>query len=109
MATIGGTALRHAGYKLDIIVHVWLAVGNEAFASYMAKQGCIWCVTHTNDPFPKVPGPVLGYKQSSPEYWITSWNNKTVTEADIKVIYGVAPRTAMQGPRNRMARRINGI
>lgn len=64
-------------------------MGNEALAVYMTNQGNLWRPTHTDDIVPKLPPASFGFVHASPEYWITSGNNVTVTTADIQEIQGV--------------------
>lgn len=87
MATLGATAMRNAGYTIDLYTLGCPRVGNEALAEYIADQGTLYRITHTNDIVPKVPPPI-GYSHPGPEYWITSGNDETVTTSDIKVIQG---------------------
>lgn len=46
-------------------------------------------VTHTNDIVPRLPPMSFGFSHSSPELWITSGNDVTVTTSDIEVIEGI--------------------
>ncbi|KGO77632.1 Lipase, class 3 [Penicillium italicum] len=63
-------------------------VANAALAKYITAQGNNFRFTHTNDPIPKLPLLSMGYVHVSPEYWITSPNNSTVSTSEIKVIDG---------------------
>lgn len=89
MAALGGTALRNAGHTLDLYTYGQPRVGNEALATYMTDQGNLWRTTHTDDEVPKLPPASFGFVHASPEYWITSGNNVTVTTSDIQVIQGI--------------------
>lgn len=89
LAALGGTALRNAGYTLDLYTYGQPRVGNEALADYMTNQGSLWRTTHTDDTVPRVPPEAFGYAHASPEYWITSGNDVSVTDADIEEIEGV--------------------
>ena len=62
-------------------------VGNEALSEYITAQGTLYRVTHTNDVVPKLPPPI-GYAHPSPEYWITSGNDETVTTGDVDIVEG---------------------
>lgn len=120
LAAIGGTALRNAGYTLDLVsssgwkrpVQKVLAmilmynfqytfgqprVGNTALADYMTNQGSLYRVTHTNDIVPKLPPASWGYTHASPEYWITSGDDVTVTTSDITEITGVGSTAGNAG------------
>ena len=64
-------------------------VGNLALADYMTNQGNLWRVTHSNDIVPRLPLEAMGYAHASPEYWITSGNDVTVTTDTVDEIVGV--------------------
>ena len=46
-------------------------------------------MTHLNDIVPRLPPTSFGFSHSSPEYWITSGDDVTVTTSDIEVIEGI--------------------
>ncbi|KAJ5524068.1 triacylglycerol lipase B [Penicillium frequentans] len=89
LAALAGTALRNAGYSLDLYTYGQPRVGNDALAEYMTAQGSLWRTTHTDDIVPRLPPELLGYAHASPEYWITSANEVTVTDDDIEEVVGV--------------------
>jgi hypothetical protein len=63
--------------------------GNLPLAQFITAQTTEnYRVTHAQDIVPKLPGYLLGYAHISPEYWITSGNNVTVTPNDIQVSTG---------------------
>lgn len=64
-------------------------MGNLALAQYITNVDTLWRTTHTDDEVPKLPPTTAGFSHSSPEYWITSGDNVTVTTTDIQVIQGV--------------------
>lgn len=75
-------------------------MGNKALAQYITDQGSLWRVTHTDDLVPKVPPATVGFSHASPEYWITSGDNTTVTSSDIDVIVGVGSKSGNAGTLN---------
>ncbi|KAJ5688803.1 hypothetical protein N7462_003195 [Penicillium macrosclerotiorum] len=89
VAALGGTALRNAGYTLDLYTYGQPRVGNEALATYMTGQGSLWRVTHEDDIVPKLPPMSWGFSHASPEYWVTSDNDVTVTTSDVEEVVGV--------------------
>ncbi|KAJ5649215.1 Lipase class 3 [Penicillium longicatenatum] len=89
LAALAGTALRNAGYTLDLYTYGQPRVGNDALAEYMTSQGSLWRTTHTDDIVPRIPPELFGYAHASPEYWITSADDVTVTDADIEEVVGV--------------------
>lgn len=70
-------------------------VGNAAFVTYVTNQpltqgaGQNYRVTHQNDLVPNLPGYSFDYRHVSPQYWITSPDNITVTTSDINVSSGI--------------------
>ena len=63
--------------------------GNIPFVNFVTNQGNNFRVTHQQDVVPKLPGYLLGYAHTSPEYWIfNSSNNSPVAANDIKVSSG---------------------
>ncbi|KAL1964353.1 hypothetical protein VTN77DRAFT_7038 [Rasamsonia byssochlamydoides] len=91
LATLGAVSLRESGYNIDLYNFGCPRVGNTALADFITNQtgGTNYRVTHYEDPVPKLPPRSFGYSQPSPEYWITSGNNVTVTSSDIDVVVGV--------------------
>lgn len=76
-------------------------VGNIPLAKFITNQeGGNYRVTHAEDIVPKLPGYALDYAHVSPEYWITSPTNATVTADDIQVSSGVVDLEGNQGQVN---------
>ncbi|KAJ5575536.1 hypothetical protein N7535_002462 [Penicillium sp. DV-2018c] len=100
VAALGGTELRNAGYNPNVYSYGQPRVGNEALATYITNQGSIWRVTHTDDLVPKLPPASFGFSHPSPEYWITSGDDQTVTASDIDVIEGVGSKDGNAGTLN---------
>ncbi|KAJ5366012.1 Lipase class 3 [Penicillium concentricum] len=97
MAMVGGTVLRNAGFAPKVYSYASPRVGNKALAQYMTDQGSLWRVTHTADLVPKLPPAFAGFSHPSPEYWITSADQATVTSSDIDVIVGVGSKAGNAG------------
>lgn len=51
-------------------------------------MGATFRVTHKNDPVPKLPPALLGFRHISPEYYVTSGVDVPVTPADVNVLQG---------------------
>lgn len=111
VATLGAASLRSNGYTIEL---VWIPlptectlriqytyggprVGNKALAEYITSQGSLYRTTHTNDIVPKLPPISFGFSHPSPEYWITSGDNETVTTSDIEVIQGIDSKAGNAG------------
>ncbi|CAI7569470.1 unnamed protein product [Penicillium glandicola] len=89
IATLAAADLRGKGYpSAKLYAYASPRVANLPLANYITAQGNNYRFTHTNDPVPKVPLLAMGYVHISPEYWITSPNNVTVSTSDIEVIEG---------------------
>ncbi|OQE27111.1 hypothetical protein PENFLA_c006G04891 [Penicillium flavigenum] len=100
LATLGGSVLRNAGYEPNVYSYGQPRVGNEALAKYITEQGSLWRVTHQDDLVPKLPPASVGFSHASPEYWITSDDDTTVTSSDIDVIEGVGSKSGNAGTLN---------
>ena len=92
VATIGGSYLRKEGHSVDIFSYGAPRVGNGAVSDFITNQeGPEWRVTHTNDPVPRLPPIIFGYRHTSPEYWLsTTSTGPEYPVADIKVCPGNA-------------------
>lgn len=91
LAAIAATVFRDSGHTVQLYDYGQPRIGNLALAQYITGQssGSNYRVTHTDDIVPKLPPEALGYDHFSPEYWITSGNNVTVTDADVDEIVGI--------------------
>ncbi|KAH6671205.1 lipase [Halenospora varia] len=83
VATIAGAYLRASGIPVDIYSYGSPRVGNTAFVN---------SVTHTDDFVPRYPGKLLGYRHTSPEFWLSTGDDTTTNYAisDIKVCQGIS-------------------
>ncbi|EFQ33710.1 lipase [Colletotrichum graminicola] len=89
--TIAGAYLRLHGYPLDIYTFGSPRVGNEAFATFVtAQSGAEYRLTHVDDPIPRQPPLLFGYRHTSPEYWLSTGNATTINYSldEIKVCEG---------------------
>jgi hypothetical protein len=93
VATIGGAFLRASGYSIDIYSYGSPRVGNTAFVNAIdAQAGSHYRVTHYNDPIPRYPPKLFGYRHTSPEFWLSTGSAMTTsyTAAEIEVCTGIA-------------------
>lgn len=93
VATLTGAKLRQDGYALDIYTYGSPRVGNAVFANFVTTQaGSEFRITHFNDPVPKLAPILLGYRHTSPEYWLSNGNATTLDYGieDIKICEGIA-------------------
>jgi hypothetical protein len=71
VATLAATYLRVDGYAVDLFTYGSPRVGNEAFANFVSAQaGLEWRITHGDDPVPRLPPIIFGYRHTTPEYWL---------------------------------------
>ncbi|KAE8153798.1 Alpha/Beta hydrolase protein [Aspergillus avenaceus] len=91
LAALAATTLRNAGHTVQLYNYGQPRVGNTEFVQYATDQnkGSTYRVTHTNDLVPKLPPKLLGYHHASPEYWISSGDDTTVTAGDVTEVTGI--------------------
>lgn len=100
LATLASGYLRKSNYTLDMYTYGSPRVGNEAFASFVTSQpGREYRITHLDDIVPKLPPLILGYRHTSPEYWLSTGDDTTVDYGveDIKVCDGTASLNCNSG------------
>ncbi|KAH8657418.1 Alpha/Beta hydrolase protein [Tricladium varicosporioides] len=93
VATIAGAYLRASGIPVDIYSYGSPRVGNTAFVNFVDGQvGSHYRVTHTKDFVPRYPGKLLGYRHTSPEFWLSTGDATTTNYGigDIKVCQGIS-------------------
>ncbi|KAJ5546255.1 hypothetical protein N7494_003840 [Penicillium frequentans] len=89
IATLAAADLRGMGHpSTKMYAFASPRLANPALADYITAQGNNYRFTHTNDPVPKLPLLAMGYVHVSPEYWITSGDNVTVTTSDVQKLEG---------------------
>ncbi|MCJ1363355.1 hypothetical protein MMC16_002462 [Acarospora aff. strigata] len=87
IAIIAAAELRNKGMNIAMYSYGQPRIGNALTASYISAQtnlGPTYRATHTNDPVPRLPDVLLGYRHTSPEYWI-SRGDDNVAAADVVV------------------------
>ncbi|KAF1940384.1 alpha/beta-hydrolase [Clathrospora elynae] len=90
LASIAAGVLRSQNVTVDLYTYGAPKVGLAGISTYLSAttHGQNFRVTHKNDPVPKLPPAILGYRNISPEYYVTSGINVTVTEQDVVVLTG---------------------
>lgn len=92
VGTLAAAYLRRAGHAADLYTYGSPRVGNAALAAMVTTGGGgkEYRVTHTDDPVPRLPPIVLGYRHTSPEYWLDAGgaSNPAVTPADVRYCAG---------------------
>lgn len=93
VATLAAAYLRKAGNAVDLYTFGSPRVGNSAFADFVSAQaGSEIRVTHVDDPVPRLPPLLFGYRHTSPEYWLSTGSGTTTAYgvSDVKVCEGNA-------------------
>ncbi|OIW30011.1 lipase [Coniochaeta ligniaria NRRL 30616] len=93
VATLAAAYLRASGTAVDLYTYGSPRVGNDAFAGYVSAQsGLEVRVTHLDDPVPRLPPLLFGYRHTSPEYWLSDGSATTTAYgvSDVKVCAGSA-------------------
>lgn len=93
VSTLAASYARKAGYAVDIVNYGSPRVGNDALVEFVTAQaGSEMRVTHLDDPVPRLPPIFIGYRHTSPEYWLSDGTANTTeyTAQDIKVCEGFA-------------------
>ncbi|KAI1497587.1 lipase [Biscogniauxia marginata] len=93
VSTLAAAYTRKDGYEADVYNYGSPRPGNQAFVGFVTAQaGAEYRVTHLDDPVPRLPPLFLGYRHTSPEYWLSGGaaNATTYTAAEVTVCEGYA-------------------
>lgn len=71
VATLLATQFRYDDCDVDEYTFGSPRVGNLAFVHSATGKGIIQRVTHEEDPVPRLPPLLIGYRHVSPEYWLS--------------------------------------
>lgn len=72
VATLGAAQLRKDGIPVDIYSYGSPRVGNGVLSDFISNQaGAEFRITHLDDPVPRLPPIIFGYRHTSPEYWLS--------------------------------------
>lgn len=65
-------------------------IGLDGLASYLTSTtyGSTYRVTHLNDPVPRLPPALIGFRHISPEYYVSTGNDVQPTSNDVTVYTG---------------------
>lgn len=90
LAGLAAGVLRSQGTTVDLYTYGAPKIGLQGLADYVSNTGMgqTYRVTHKNDPIPKLPPAVLGYRHTSSEYYITSGNDVQVGTGDVNLLNG---------------------
>lgn len=93
VAHLAAAYLRREGYNCDLYTYGSPRVGNKSFATFLSnQQGSEFRITHEDDPIPRLPPIVFGYRHTTPEYWVNNGASESTdyTASDIEVCKGTA-------------------
>ncbi|KAF7552581.1 hypothetical protein G7Z17_g4223 [Cylindrodendrum hubeiense] len=92
VATLAAAYLRKGGIALDLYTFGSPRVGDGDFADFVTNQaGAEYRVTHGDDPVPRLPPIIFGYRHTSPEYWLDGGSLDVTYElSEIEVCEGNA-------------------
>lgn len=90
LASLAAGVMRSQGTTVDLYTYGAPKVGFEGLAQYISgtSRGQTYRVTHKADPVPKLPPALLGYRHTSPEYYITTGNSAQPGTSDVNVLTG---------------------
>jgi hypothetical protein len=90
LASLAAGVLRSKNITVDLYTYGQPKVGLIGLANYLSQpgKGETYRVSHKNDPVPKLPPALLGYRHVSPEYYVTSGNGLEAKEGDVKRLEG---------------------
>ena len=93
VANLGAAYLRKAGYACDLYTYGAPRAGNDKFANFASGQpGKEFRITHEDDPVPRLPPIIFGYRHTSPEYWLSNHGSTYIDylPSDIRICSGIA-------------------
>ncbi|KAG9257759.1 Alpha/Beta hydrolase protein [Emericellopsis atlantica] len=72
VATLAAAQLRNDGIPVDLYTYGSPRAGNDVLSDYISNQaGPEFRITHLDDPVPRLPPIIFGYRHTSPEYWLS--------------------------------------
>ncbi|KAH7135425.1 Alpha/Beta hydrolase protein [Dendryphion nanum] len=90
IATLGAGVLRSQGISVDLYTYGAPKVGLEAVSAWLSTSnlGANYRVTKKDDPVPRLPPALIGFRHISPEYYIGFSGTAQPTANDINVYTG---------------------
>jgi hypothetical protein len=90
LASLAAGVLRSQNIPVELYTFGAPKPGLDGLATFLTNTtfGATYRVTHKADPVPKLPPALLGYRHSSPEYYVTSGNGVQVAPQDVVVLQG---------------------
>ncbi|KAF2735324.1 alpha/beta-hydrolase [Polyplosphaeria fusca] len=91
LASLAAGVLRSQGTNVDLkYTYGAPKIGTDALANYLTStsRGNTFRVTHVDDPVPRLPPALIGYRHISPEYYVTAATGVMPGTADVQVYQG---------------------
>jgi len=90
IGAIAAAEIRNSGTSTDLYTYGQPRIGGSAVSNYITNQnkGGNFRTTHYDDPVPRLPPLLLGFRHISPEYYISTGNEVPVTASDITKLTG---------------------
>ncbi|KAH7304305.1 lipase [Stachybotrys elegans] len=92
VGTLLAATLRSSGIATDLYTYGSPMVGNSQLVQFINAQrnGVHYRVTHVNDPVPRFPPTLFGYRQTDTEFWLKTGGSETTsyTTSDVQVCTG---------------------
>ncbi|KAF2196636.1 alpha/beta-hydrolase [Delitschia confertaspora ATCC 74209] len=91
LADLAAGTLRANGLNVDLYTYGAPKVGLAGISNFLsdASKGASYRVTHLNDPVPRLPPALLGYRHVSPEYYIATGNDVLPSANDVTKYEGI--------------------
>ncbi|KAF2193698.1 alpha/beta-hydrolase [Zopfia rhizophila CBS 207.26] len=91
LASLAAGVLRSQGVTVDLYTYGAPKIGQTNLVKYLSQtdRGSNFRVTHLDDPVPRLPPSLFGYRHISPEYYISSGNTAQPTANDVTRYEGV--------------------
>ncbi|KAI8935522.1 hypothetical protein NX059_008092 [Plenodomus lindquistii] len=100
LASLAAGELRNKGLTVDLYTYGAPKIGLEGLSRFLTSttNGATYRVTHKNDPVPKLPPALLGYRHISPEYYVTSGNDvASPATGDVQILAGTLNLAGNEG------------
>lgn len=90
LASIATAAMRSKGLTVDLYSYGAPKVGLEGLAKYLSQtdKGASFRVTNVDDPVPRLAPWLLGFRNVSPEYYVSTGPGETAGVNDVEVVSG---------------------
>ncbi|KAF2020940.1 alpha/beta-hydrolase [Aaosphaeria arxii CBS 175.79] len=90
IASFGAGVLRSQNITVDLYTYGAPKVGKRGLADFLTDntRGQNFRVTHKDDPIPRLPPALVGFRHPEPEFFVSSGNDVEPTAGDIELLTG---------------------